>query len=48
MSLRAETDHTLDGEGRRVSAGIHQAAQQDGHILDVTLLESWRILKKKC
>lgn len=36
---------TLDGKGWRVSAGVHQAAEQDGHIRNLTLLECRRILK---
>lgn len=35
---------TLDGDGSCVTACLHQAAQEDGDILDVALLERRGVL----
>lgn len=35
---------TFNSDRRRVAACVHQAAQEYGHILDLTLLECWGVL----
>lgn len=36
--------HTLDGNWRRVPAGVHQAAQEDGDVGDVAAGEGGGVL----